>query len=176
MTERPDEKHWWAHIDEDGTVLYYDADIAASAHVQEIMIRAQVNQTELGYWRDVAIDLAALVDKLELELQDSMKLNKRFQAALVEDIKVFYAGPPNMLACRKCLYETSGPHAFVARIGGLCFKHIGSALAKIADALLSAEWGYENICPVCTEPREDGHASTCKLVTAIGQLNQLLGN
>ena len=64
MTEQLDAKHWWANIDEDGTVLYYDVDITANARVQEIMIQAQANKTELGYWQDVATDLATLVDEL----------------------------------------------------------------------------------------------------------------
>ena len=63
-----DKKHWATMECEDGHV-YYDADITANARVQEIMIRAQANKSELGYWRDVATDLAALVDEMELELQ-----------------------------------------------------------------------------------------------------------
>lgn len=72
MTEQPDEKHWWANVDEDGTIHYCDADIAANTRVQEIMIRAQANKTELGYWRDVATDLAALVDNLGLKLKTAL--------------------------------------------------------------------------------------------------------
>lgn len=63
-----DKKHWAAMECENGHV-YYDADISANARVQEIMIRAQANKTELGYWREIATDLAALIDELELELQ-----------------------------------------------------------------------------------------------------------
>ena len=62
-----DEKHWTTV--ECGVGVYYDADISANAKVQEIMIRAQANKTELGYWRDIATDLAKLVDELELGLQ-----------------------------------------------------------------------------------------------------------
>ena len=62
-----DEKHWAAVECETG--VYYDAEISANAKVQEIMIRAQVNKTELGYWRDVATDLAALVDELTKEVE-----------------------------------------------------------------------------------------------------------
>ena len=59
-----DKKHYAAMECEDGYV-YHDADITANARVQKIMLQAQANQTELGYWRDVATDLAALVDYSE---------------------------------------------------------------------------------------------------------------
>lgn len=68
MMEQPDEKHWCPIETKDGHI-YYDADITASARVRRIVIRAQANQTELGYWRDVATGLATLVDELELKLQ-----------------------------------------------------------------------------------------------------------
>lgn len=62
-----DEKHWATVECKDGHV-YYDAEITANARVQEIMIRAQANKTELGYWKDVATDLAELVDEMQAKL------------------------------------------------------------------------------------------------------------
>ena len=38
--------------------------------------------------------------------------------------------------------------------------------------LKRVEWGYENICPDCGEPREDGHASTCRLNYVLTKLNK----
>lgn len=56
-----DERYWETWNGKDGYPLHY-AEIAASSRTQEIMIRAQANLTELGYWRDVATDLADLID------------------------------------------------------------------------------------------------------------------
>jgi len=45
-----------------------DFETSNNPKVQEIMVRAQRNTTELGYWRDIATDLAKLVDDLEEEI------------------------------------------------------------------------------------------------------------
>ena len=87
MTEQLDERIW--SIEKD----FAHTDISANARVQEIMICAQANKTELGYWRDVATDLATLVDELELELQGweesyeaEIKMAKEEYVKLEDDI------------------------------------------------------------------------------------------
>jgi len=71
------DRRYWDAIEssKDGRTYHY-AEFSASTRVQDILFRAQANQAELGYWRDVATDLAALVDKLELRLKHSL-LNER---------------------------------------------------------------------------------------------------
>jgi len=64
MTNKPDERHWWTNVGENGETIYHDVDITANSRVQRIMLRAQANMTELGYWRDVATDLAELIDSV----------------------------------------------------------------------------------------------------------------
>jgi hypothetical protein len=45
----------------------YDAEITADPECIRIMLDAQRNPTELGYWRDVATGLSNLVDELRRE-------------------------------------------------------------------------------------------------------------
>jgi hypothetical protein len=68
---KPDERHWYTNTDGSGEVVYHDVDITANPRVQQIMLRAQANMTELGYWRDVATDLADLVDSVSKVVSDA---------------------------------------------------------------------------------------------------------
>lgn len=58
-----DKRFWETWNFKDGDEAHY-AEIAANPFVLEIMLAARGNQTELGYWRDVALKLAELVDAL----------------------------------------------------------------------------------------------------------------
>ena len=59
-----DERFWetW-DFEKDGGIAHY-AEIAADPDVLQIMLAARDNKTELGYWRDIAVGLAKLVDIL----------------------------------------------------------------------------------------------------------------
>ena len=69
-------RFWSTEKDESGEILYHYLELATSETVQSIMIKAQANTTELGYWRDVATDLAALVDELVAE-RDALRASLR---------------------------------------------------------------------------------------------------
>lgn len=58
------DKRFWETWDfKDGGQAHY-AEITTSPYVLKIMLAARGNQTELGYWREVATELAELVDTL----------------------------------------------------------------------------------------------------------------
>ena len=62
-----DKRHWTKVQLSDGH-HYWDLSIDADPDVVRIMQRAQCNLTKEGYWRDVATDLARLVDELKEQL------------------------------------------------------------------------------------------------------------
>jgi len=65
-----DEQYWeQVEFDYKGHAhCYHYVEITADDEVQRIMISAQQNVTELGYWRVVATGLSLLVDKLRAEI------------------------------------------------------------------------------------------------------------
>lgn len=63
-----------------GEDCYYYAEVAADAEARRTVTEAQNNKSKLGYWRDVATGLSALVDKLRTERDTAQEL-----AALVTE-------------------------------------------------------------------------------------------
>ena len=61
--EQLDERFWETWNFKEGGSAHY-AEITTNPYVLKIMLVARGNQTELGYWKDVALGLAELVDTL----------------------------------------------------------------------------------------------------------------
>jgi len=81
-----DSRHW-TKMDTRNGHHYYDADISADLDVQKIMIQAQGNLTAEGYWRDIATDLAKLVDTIKRDIASTLSIKeKKFLALAIQGL------------------------------------------------------------------------------------------